>query len=821
MSQLDRSILEHAKEIQDRVKNLQISDANEAETRLKVIDEILRNVLGWTLADIHPEERVSEDGRTRFIDYVLRTANTAIVVEAKRVGIGFELPATDRRVQLSPGFVRGPHGDAIVQARDYGRSKSIPYAVATNGAQWIIFPASRADQVEFNKSSAIVFDSLEAVLGSDLEYFYSLLSRDGVVDGFLDRELVGRTEDQLEERRLKNVVAKVSTRATNPIYPLIENEVVDCFADTITSKSREFLELCYVPTPDRTKFDSRIRMHLRRRDALFSTHVVRPLRRHESDIVKKAIESAASNNRPLALLVLGSVGSGKTTYLSHTREIVTADFFEKKSDGEYPHWIYVDLRAVASIENPLSAVYETVFEYLKEDEYFSSWDRCIQHAYAADIDALRRGPMSLMAGSDEEFRRRVTDIVMEDYKRTRPYVDRLVKHATAKKPVFLVIDNLDQFESDEFQSQLFADAVAFAIKTGVNLVLSMRESTFVRHRTHSAFDAFDFDPLSIEPPEIAAVLSRRFFVLKNSLGGKAGTFVAENGAKFDVEDLSVFADLVQQSVLGTEVGSRIEVLANRDVRLALRMTREFLERGYTEPGKALAMQKASKRYVLPRHEAFRAILVGNQSVYSEAFSAIGNPFDARLSRSASQLLRFFILAGLVRVGSEASADYVEGAAIRDICRKLGYGDAAVLRVLEDLCRLRFVQTASHEPPTFASTFFATRLGGHIIRELTAEFTFVECMLMDTFIAHDGLWEGLKNLTRFISEERDTVRRLGLRVDRVKRFWRNLSDQYFLVAGEALRRGLPSEWCTNPFAELEKTFDANCAQVLTSVQRNYG
>lgn len=819
MSELESAVSEHARAIRERIQALKLSDANEAETRLKVIDEILRNVLGWTLVDIHPEERVSEDGKSRYIDYVLRTANTAIVVEAKRIGVDFELPPSDRRVQLTPGFVKGDHGEAIIQARDYGRSKSIPFAVATNGTQWIIFPASRADQVEFSKSSAIVFDSLDSALGTDFDYFHSLLSRDGVVDGFLERELVGRTEDQLEERRLKNVVPKNSARFANPIYPLIENEVVDCFADTISSKSKEFLELCYVPTPDRTKFDNRIRMHLRRRDALFSTRVVRPLRKQEAALVKKAIESASSS-RPLALLVLGSVGSGKTTYLSHTRQIVTADFFAQQPDREYPHWIYVDLRTVASVENPLQAVYETIFEYFKTDDYFSSWDRCIQHAYATDMDALRRGPMSLMVSSDEDLKRRITDMVMNDYNQIRPYVDRLVKHSASKQPVFLVIDNLDQFESDVFQSQLFADAIAFATKTGVNLVLSMRESTFVKHRNHAAFDAFDFDPLSIDPPEIAAVLSRRFFVLRKSLDRKAGSFVAENGAKFDVDDLSLFADLVQQSVLGTEVGSRIEVLANRDVRLALRMTREFLERGYTEPGKALAMHRQNRKYVLPRHEAFRAILVGNQSVYSEAFSAIGNPFDARLSRSSSQLLRFFILSGLVRVGSEASADYVEGALIRDICRKLGYGDAAVLRVLQDLCRLRFAQTASHESPTFASTFFATRLGGHIVRELIAEFTFVECMLMDTFVAHDGLWETLKALTRMIAEERDTVRRLGLRVDRVKRFWRNLSDQYHLVASESLRRGLASEWCTNPFSELEKAFDANCTQVLVSVQRIY-
>jgi hypothetical protein len=823
VSQVHESeVIEIAREIRERVGDLRLADANEAATRLKIIDDVIRTVLAWTVADIHPEERVSEDGKTKYVDYIIRTANTAIVIEAKRVGSAFDIgSAPDRRVQLTPGFVKGELGDAIIQARDYGRAKSIPFAVVTNGHQWVIFPSTRTDQIEFNKSSAIVFDSLESALGTNVDYFVSLLSRDGVVDGFLERELIGRTEDQLQERRLKNVIQKDVVRPPNPIYHLIENEVVDCFADTIVGRSKEFLELCYVPTPDRTKFDSRIKMHLRRRDALFSTRVHRPLRDRESGAVKKAIEGAARNNRSLALLVLGSVGAGKTTYLTYTRQVVTDEFFATRKDREYPHWIYVDLRAVPGGGRPIDAIYSSIFEYFRADDFFSSWDRAIRSAYKDEIDSLRRGPLSLIASSEEEFKKRLSDVVMNDYNNVKPYVDKLIRYASSKQPVFLVIDNVDQFESEEFQGQVFADAISFASRFNINLVLAMREDTFVRHRNHSSFDAFDFDPLSIEPPEITAVLSKRFLVLRKALEGKSGYFTAENGARFDVDDLSVFADIVQRSVLGTEIGTRIEVLANKDVRLALRMTREFLERGYTEPAKAISLHRNKGQYVLPRHEAFRAILLGNQNVYSEAFSVIGNPFDSRLSRSSSQMLRMFVLSGLVKFGSDATAEFVEGAAIRDVCRKLGYGDAAVSKVVDDLCRLRFCQTASHEAPGFGSSFFATRLGGHIVRELIADFTFLEAMLMDTFISHDGLWDSLKELSRAIGNERDTVRRINLRVERIRKFWKNLSDQYFLLLSEALRRGLPAEWCTNPFAELERTFEANCSRVSTSAARIYG
>jgi hypothetical protein len=47
-------ISELAREIRDRVDGLKLADANEAATRLKIIDDVIRGVLAWTVADIHP-----------------------------------------------------------------------------------------------------------------------------------------------------------------------------------------------------------------------------------------------------------------------------------------------------------------------------------------------------------------------------------------------------------------------------------------------------------------------------------------------------------------------------------------------------------------------------------------------------------------------------------------------------------------------------------------------------------------------------------------------------------------------------------------------
>src|SRR3569623_1634333 len=79
---------------------LSLHVANEADTRLKVINDVLYGVLGWTHGDVHTEERVSEDDATTWADYTLRTGMTALVVEAKKVGVSFSEAPDTRRAQL-------------------------------------------------------------------------------------------------------------------------------------------------------------------------------------------------------------------------------------------------------------------------------------------------------------------------------------------------------------------------------------------------------------------------------------------------------------------------------------------------------------------------------------------------------------------------------------------------------------------------------------------------------------------------------------------------------------------------------------------------
>jgi hypothetical protein len=135
---------------------------SEADTRAKVIDRVLKEVLEWPESTISREDR-SERG---FIDYSLTLHTRPLAaVEAKREGIAFTIPETWRH----PGYkISGalytdqPIREAIEQVRSYCDDSGIRYAVATNGYAWIVFRALRED-MPWRDGRAKVFPSLDYI----------------------------------------------------------------------------------------------------------------------------------------------------------------------------------------------------------------------------------------------------------------------------------------------------------------------------------------------------------------------------------------------------------------------------------------------------------------------------------------------------------------------------------------------------------------------------------------------------------------------------------------------------------------------------------
>jgi energy-coupling factor transporter ATP-binding protein EcfA2 len=542
-----------------------LSDANEATTRKLIIDKILEGCLGWIAGeDIKYNERVSEDGQTTFCDYILTTATTSIVIEAKRLGKTFKLP-TDKTSGVLGGVLSvGDVGDAIRQARDYARKLSIQFAVATNGSSWVMFPAVRTDQIAFEESRATIFKSLADIKERFVE-FWEVLSRQRVMEGGLESAFFGSTRDIIPRRLVSTLPEPGYRVGRNRIYEYIEPAVTAALTDEALLEDVEGLERCYVKNSERAKFDSRIRMHLKDIKPMLDRTVTRPRSGGDMQKLDKILDKIEIKV-PRFILVLGPVGAGKTTFLQYTRKVSAYSLIEGKVI-----WFDIDFKKATEGDDPKVFIFDQLNQLIEEDKTFSlnSWERSIKPAYRDFIEARQAGTLApLYRTAQEDFERRVAESIEAERIQIVPFVERVVKNAAKFHPVYLVIDNVDQIENEDYQRRVFIEAQG------------------------------------IDPPSMRPVLSRRLNYAKKVLSGVSTHIRSESGASIDVPDLGVFFEIVSGSLLSDQSGYLIEVLAGSDIRRGLEFVREFLASGHVSADHALITYLTSGSYHFPRHEIF-------------------------------------------------------------------------------------------------------------------------------------------------------------------------------------------------------------------------
>ncbi|HXK39992.1 MAG TPA: hypothetical protein VJ837_04120 [Candidatus Paceibacterota bacterium] len=770
---------------------LALFDANEAETRLKVIDEIVFGVLGWQKADVNVEERVSEDGTTTFADYIIKTATTAILIEAKRVSAAFSLPTKKVRLRLGGVLSEGEVGEAIRQARDYCRIKAIPFAAVTNGSAWIVFPAARTDQVAFEDSDARVFRDLEEVTRRFVE-FWELLSRERTLDGNLAHELLGRSARDLTPVNLRQLLPEPGYRlGRNALYEHLEPAISAALTDEALLENVEALGKCYVKTSERLKYDARLQVHLRDRiPPLGHTTVRVKSRRHERKA--EAQITAAAPRGPLKFIVLlGTVGAGKTTFLHYTRKVSAAAAINGRV-----LWFLVDFKKATQADSPRQFILRELLNMIETDQEFElgDWHKSIRPAYSARIEALKRGPMYLLAKHDSQaFDRAVAHEIMTEREAVEPYVEAILRWASSKWAGFLVIDNVDQIDDLAQQESIFMEAQALARRAGLNVIMSLRESTFLRHRERPVFDAFEFDSFYVDPPNVRPVLAHRFNFAKKILEGTRVDLTTEQGMRVRVPDLSVFFDIVARSLLDEDTGLLIEALSGGNIRRGLALVREFLASGHTNADHAIATYLTDGSYRFPKHEFFRGAILGSFRYFNDSASLLPNLFDAKLAAPALQLLRLQIVSDLV---DRATRGVTEGVLVSDlaaVCSRVGVPERDFLGVMQDLGRREMCRSIDGLPISVESSVVATRLGAYAIKEMCRDFTYADFCCVDASILDPASLQELQEITLDIEATHSPPERVALRATRIARFFDYLMrcEERWVV--EAKRRELGEEW----------------------------
>lgn len=758
--------------------------ASETDTRVKVIDRVLKEVLNWPESCISREDHVE----TGFLDYTLRLHDQPYVaVEAKREGSAFTIPhkMTERRYSLSGALMTDKRIKAAVdQVRTYCDDSDIPikYAIATNGYTWIVFKAVRED-ISWKKGTARVFSSLEQIVENFTE-FWNLLEFSQIDAGSLQDEF-GVTEPS--DRKLLRVI----DRLYNANLPLLRNRyntslqplINLIFEDIADQAQLEVLQQCYIHTGSLTIVQNDL-------DDVITKSIPEFLERDGTrtvgddkhwDGLAHTLSSSVGAATGRLFLLLGGIGSGKTTFLKRYQRTTGKALLDGKT-----LWFAVDFLQAGDDPTVLETfVWRTILDELRKRYGDRNYEKMSQlkHVFADDIAVLQSTALNGLHPGAREYERELGKYVARWTENLSDYVPRLLRHSCRKdklKPV-LFVDNVDQL-SPEYQGHIFLLAQRTTRLLDSITLISLREESYYNASIQKKFNAFTSHKFHIASPRFRAMIRSRIGYALDVLAERSAPgFVQHNLYSGETRSsLSDFLRIVGDSIFGEspKIVRFIEALCYGNMRLALQMFAQFLTSGVTDVDKMLAIYRRDGNYYVAFHEFCKSIMLGERKYYKEQPSPILNIFNVGSQKNASHFTGWRLILYLEGRRGESSSEgvgYVPLSEVIGAFEQVFNNRGDVVVTLDRLVRKQLVEvnTRSLETAAGASHVRVTSAGIYYSRFLAKSFAYLDLVLQDTPLNDEGVEKSLRDsvflVDNLVDRDEQKLERVRTRFRRVETF----------------------------------------------------
>ncbi|MDZ7914924.1 MAG: AAA family ATPase [Rhodococcus sp. (in: high G+C Gram-positive bacteria)] len=619
----------------------------EADARLQVIDRLLIEVLNWDRSDIRCEKK-SGDG---YADYVLSIAGKSrMVVEAKRDGrdLGCRSKAAGQAYKLNgPVFKTPAASEGIRQGILYCAMNSSELACVTNGLEWIVYRGNRlGDGSETLEGMAYVFPSLTE-LEVKFGLFYDLLAKPSV-NGLVYRPHFQEAEGQpIRTSIFSRALRRAGSARLKPSGELskdLDRTMSEFFQRLGGEGDDEMVYECFVESPESRLADHRI---VRIASDLLAQ--VQPIETTHAAALTAAISRGQELDRREFVLLVGTKGSGKSTFVDRFFKVVLPkDVAErciviridmKDNPGDSRSVVtWLNKRIVASAESAIFPDSPTFAE--------------LQGMFFDEYKRLSKGPYSTMYARDreefhQEFGSRIDALRTND---PHTYLQGLIRHVRTQRrslPV-VVIDNADHFDI-EFQQHVYQYARSLYEKSACLVIMPITDRTSWQLSKHGALQSFEVTSLFLPTPQIGDVIRKRIEFIDakvehEKLRPQSDYFV-KHGISLSVKDLNGFAKTMQRIFLDMPNVSRtVGALANFDIRRTLDLVRKTMVSPHIEVDQLVATYISAGSLTIPRWRIDKAIIRQGYEVYpAEQHDFVQNIFDLHTNVTTSPLLGVRIL----------------------------------------------------------------------------------------------------------------------------------------------------------------------------------
>lgn len=726
-------------ELMSDILNIDKSSLNEANTRFKLIDSILTECLDWETNNISCED--SYQGK--YSDYTLSLFRSVCVLEAKKTGNYFELPAGKQNLYqpIKSIYKDNPNIKAAIdQVKGYCQDRSIPVAIISNGWQFIAFIANRTDSIPPLEGNAFVMSSLSTAL-TEFKEFWNCLSKSGFEEEYLLKKLIGNTELELPPKLSSTIYGYPGIKNRNPFQTELEIISDLVFEDVIREEGleKDFLQNCYCKSGALSSYSLVSKAILSTRyNFLFEVGDRKATLQQvasKKGISHDLIELFANSLSKRPVLLVGDVGVGKSTFIDYLRLVEAPKVFEKalsfKVDLGSRAIITLDVRKaiIDVLKNQL------LYEYridIEEDDF-------VRHCYHVELENFKKSvkvKRLYEINSDKaiekeiEFLSSKIENEIEHLKQALLYICK-----NQKKQVIVFIDNCDQ-RSDQDQEIAFLVAQEFASDWPMIVFISIRPETYHRTKKESgALSGYHTKAFTIPPPRLDEVIQKRLEFALRITSGDIALSKLDTSTSFSKLHvlIGMFSDSLQKN---NGLLTFLNNVSNENIRKAIELVKKFFGSGHVDMEKIYDICTRTGFYTVPVHELLRSVIFSDNIYYSSSNSEIVNLFDVRYHNPNEHFITLTLIALLDDYSKNSRNNgFITIKEVYRYMQGVGFIPNQIDSLLNFAYSKNLFETSQKGDKLSIQNnelnIRATNLAIYHLRFLANSFTYVDAMIVDT------------------------------------------------------------------------------------------
>lgn len=475
-----------------------------------------------------------------------------------------------------------------------------------------------------------------------------------------------------------------------------------------------------------------------------------------------------SNLRNEVMLLIGSVGSGKSTFIDHFIECALPKELKATTN-----WIRLDMN-LAPLEK--KEIYnwlpENIIQSFKNQNPNVEFDalETIQKIYSTEVNAFRKGLGKLLENDITKFNEKLFEVISETQKDSIKSASCYNRYFCSEKGrlLVLVLDNCDKRSVDD---QLLMFEVARWLKSQFRclVVIPMRDSTFDTFRKEPPLDTVVKDlTFRIDSPSLSAVILKRIEFVFSEMEKDKGTeqFELSNGMRviYPKSENGNFLRCILTSLFDNESFIRrvIEGLAGKNIRKGLEIFLDICKSGHIDNDELFAIRQANGDHTIPWNKLLRAMMKGGRKYYSDEITPVKNIFASDVNFDPpNPFVRWFILRWLKSryktIGPSGNRGYHR---VEDMIKDLvpvGCDKQNILNETNILIKNNYILADEFHSPSEISckedTLISIAPPGHILLDLLFDKAYLSICSEDIWYSRRSYADEIRQ--RMISDKANT------------------------------------------------------------------